>query len=163
VTPAHPARVCTFQPVPSQPVPSQRSSWATERRNPRTLDIDRQSSLDLLRTLHAEDALVPEAVAEALPRLALAVDLAVTALGAGGRVHYFGAGTSGRLALLDVAEVGTTYALRWQRWAPRAVPAPPRCSSRRTPRRATTRQAARQQTSWSWRTPARRPSRARPG
>lgn len=111
MTPAHPARVCAFQPIPSQPVPSQRSSWATERRNPRTLDIDRQSSLDLLRTLHAEDALVPEVVAEALPRLALAVDLAVTALGAGGRVHYFGAGTSGRLALLDVAELGPTYAL----------------------------------------------------
>lgn len=92
-------------------IPSQRSLRATERRNPRTADIDRQSSLDVLRTLHAEDSLVPGAVAEALPRLAVAVDLAVAALDACGRVHYFGAGTSGRLAMLDVAELGPTYAL----------------------------------------------------
>lgn len=96
---------------PDRVVPPHRPSRAAERRNPRTVDIDRQSSLDLLRTLHAEDAVVPAAVAEALPRLAVAVDLAVAALDSGGRVHYFGAGTSGRLAMLDTAELGPTYAL----------------------------------------------------
>ncbi|MQA14401.1 MAG: N-acetylmuramic acid 6-phosphate etherase [Pseudonocardiaceae bacterium] len=91
--------------------PTEQPQAPTERRNPRTVDIDRQSSLELLRTLHAEDALVPDEVAAALPQLAVAVDLAVTALGEGGRVHYFGAGTSGRLALLDAVELGPTYAL----------------------------------------------------
>ncbi|MEV0425788.1 N-acetylmuramic acid 6-phosphate etherase [Micromonospora sp. NPDC050495] len=83
----------------------------TETRNPRTLDIDRLDTLTLLRTLHAEDARVPAAVAAALPRLAEAVDLAVTALRRGGRIHYFGAGSSGRFGVLDAAEVPPTYGL----------------------------------------------------
>lgn len=90
---------------------SVRVSSPTEDRNPRTADIDRLPSLDLLRLLNAEDARVPAAVASALPELARAVDLAVAAIGDGGSVHYFGAGTSGRLAVLDVAELGPTYAL----------------------------------------------------
>lgn len=83
----------------------------TERRNPRTTTIDRQSTLDVLRTLNAEDALVPAAVGRALEPLAAAVDLAVAAVTAGNRVHYFGAGTSGRLAALDAAELGPTYSV----------------------------------------------------
>lgn len=81
----------------------------TERRNPRTVDLDQLSTLDLLRTVNAEDRLVPDAVAAALPALATAVDHAAAALRAGGRVHYVGAGTSGRLATLDAAELAPTY------------------------------------------------------
>jgi N-acetylmuramic acid 6-phosphate etherase len=85
--------------------------WPTEERNPRTVAIDRLPTLDVLRLLNAEDATVPAAVAAALPPLAEAVDLAVAALAAGGRLHYFGAGTSGRLAVLDAAELGPTFGL----------------------------------------------------
>ncbi|HEY8372691.1 MAG TPA: N-acetylmuramic acid 6-phosphate etherase [Pseudonocardiaceae bacterium] len=81
----------------------------TEQRNPRTLDIDQLPTLDVLRLINDEDRTVPEAVAAALPDLARAVDIAVEALHAGGRVHYVGAGTSGRLAVLDAAELVPTY------------------------------------------------------
>jgi len=81
----------------------------TERRNPRTTDLDRLSTLDLLRSINAEDRLVPDAVAAALPALSVAVDLAVEALRNGHRVHYVGAGTSGRMATLDAAELAPTY------------------------------------------------------
>ena len=81
----------------------------TERRNPRTTDLDRLSTLDLLRSINAEDRLVPDAVAAALPALATAVDLAAEALRTGRRVHYVGAGTSGRMATLDAAELAPTY------------------------------------------------------
>lgn len=81
----------------------------TERRNPRTVDLDLLSTLDLLRSINAEDRLVPDAVAAALPALATAVDLAVEALRAGHRVHYVGAGTSGRMASADAAELSPTF------------------------------------------------------
>lgn len=81
----------------------------TERRNPRTTDLDRLSTLDVLRSINAEDRLVPDAVAAALPALARAVDFAVEALRTGHRVHYVGAGTSGRMATLDAAELAPTY------------------------------------------------------
>ncbi|GAB3457146.1 N-acetylmuramic acid 6-phosphate etherase [Actinophytocola sediminis] len=81
----------------------------TERRNPRTTDLDQLSTLDVLRSINAEDRLVPDAVGAALPALATAVDLAVEALRNGHRVHYVGAGTSGRMATLDAAELAPTY------------------------------------------------------
>ncbi len=87
----------------------------TEQRNPRTADIDRLSTREILRLINAEDATVPAAVAAALPRLAEAVDLAVAALDAGHRMHYFGAGTSGRLAVLDAAELRPTFGLEADR------------------------------------------------
>ncbi len=81
----------------------------TERRNPRTTDLDQLPTLDLLRTINAEDRLVPDAVAAALPALATAVDFATEALRGGHRVHYVGAGTSGRLATVDAAELVPTF------------------------------------------------------
>lgn len=81
----------------------------TEQRNPRTVEIDRMSTLGILGLINAEDHRVPEAVAEVLPRLAEAVDFAVEALRGGHRVHYVGAGTSGRLAVLDAAELIPTF------------------------------------------------------
>ncbi|PWW65940.1 N-acetylmuramic acid 6-phosphate etherase [Actinokineospora spheciospongiae] len=81
----------------------------TERRNPRTAEIDRMSTLDILRTINTEDHVVPGAVAAALQHLSRAVDLATEALRDGHRVHYVGAGTSGRLATLDAAELKPTF------------------------------------------------------
>lgn len=88
-----------------------RVSSPTELVNPRTIDIDVVSTLEVVRLLNAEDALVPGAVAEVLPALARLVDDAAEAVAAGGRVHYFGAGTSGRLAVLDAAELKPTFGL----------------------------------------------------
>ncbi|NED93914.1 N-acetylmuramic acid 6-phosphate etherase [Phytoactinopolyspora alkaliphila] len=81
----------------------------TEARNPRTTDIDVLPTLDLLRRINAEDATVPSRVAAALPALAELVDAATQRFREGGSVHYFGAGSSGRLASLDVAELPPTY------------------------------------------------------
>ena len=81
----------------------------TEQRNPRTTDIDRVPTIDVLRMSNEEDRTVPVAVAAALPELAGAVDLGVAAIMSGGRVHYVGAGTSGRLATLDAAELVPTF------------------------------------------------------
>ena len=83
----------------------------TEQRHPRTHDIDVLPTLDLLRLINDEDAQVAPAVAAALPALGEAVDLAVEAMRAGGSVHYFGAGTSGRIAALDAAELPPTFGL----------------------------------------------------
>jgi N-acetylmuramic acid 6-phosphate etherase len=83
----------------------------TEQRNPLSASIDRMSTLELLRLINTEDHGVPEAVAAVLPDLARAVELAVRALSAGHRVHYVGAGTSGRIAVLDAAELIPTFGL----------------------------------------------------
>ncbi len=82
----------------------------TEARNPRTTDIDRVPTLEVLHLINDEDQQVALAVRAALPRLAGAVDLAVEALRQGRRVHYVGAGTSGRLGVLDAAELPPTFA-----------------------------------------------------
>jgi len=83
----------------------------TEERNRRTIDIDVVSTEEILRLLNAEDAMVAGAVASALPALATVVDRVVERLTAGGQVHYFGAGTSGRMGVLDSAEVIPTFGL----------------------------------------------------
>ncbi len=83
----------------------------TELRNGRTLDIDVLPTLAMLERLNDEDAMVASAVRRALPDLAKVVDAADRALHAGGRVHYFGSGTSGRLAVLDAAELRPTFDL----------------------------------------------------
>ncbi|MQA17598.1 MAG: N-acetylmuramic acid 6-phosphate etherase, partial [Pseudonocardiaceae bacterium] len=83
----------------------------TEERNPRTTEIDQLPTLQVLQLLNAEDALVADAVAEVLPQLVRAVDIVVDRLRAGGRLHYFGAGTSGRLAALDAAELAPTFSV----------------------------------------------------
>ena len=81
----------------------------TERRNDRTTDIDIVPTIELLRMLNAEDALVATAVAQVAPVLAEVVEVTVGLLKAGGRVHYFGAGSSGRIGVLDAAEVVPTF------------------------------------------------------
>jgi N-acetylmuramic acid 6-phosphate etherase len=81
----------------------------TEERNQRTRDIDTVPTLELLTLLNAEDAAVADAVKATLPVLAVVVDLVVERLRAGGLVHYFGAGSSGRIGVLDAAEVVPTF------------------------------------------------------
>jgi N-acetylmuramic acid 6-phosphate etherase len=81
----------------------------TEQRNPRTEDIDLMSTIGILGMINAEDHLVPDAVHAVLPQVARAVDYATEALRNGHRVHYVGAGTSGRLATLDAAELVPTF------------------------------------------------------
>lgn len=81
----------------------------TEQRNPRTTDIDLMSTIGIPGAINAEDRWVPDAVNAVLGQLAVAVDHAVEVLRGGGRVHYVGAGTSGRLATLDAAELVPTF------------------------------------------------------
>ncbi|NRQ32223.1 N-acetylmuramic acid 6-phosphate etherase [Nonomuraea sp. NN258] len=83
----------------------------TERRNPRTTDIDTLESSDVLRLLLAEDAAGVQAAAAAGDQLARAVDAAHARIAEGGHVHYFGAGASGRLAVLDATEIRPTFGM----------------------------------------------------
>src|SRR3984893_6108321 len=78
-------------------------------RNDRTTQIDTVATLELLRLLNAEDAMVAGAVAAILPILAEVVDRTVVRVRDGGHVHYFGAGSSGRIGVLDAAEVVPTF------------------------------------------------------
>src|SRR5262249_25670355 len=80
----------------------------TERRNPRSVDIDLFPTERVLKIINAEDALVPAAVATAIPDIAKLVDIARECIRAGGHVIYAGAGTSGRIALTDAAEIPPT-------------------------------------------------------
>ena len=81
----------------------------TESRNPKSRGLDRKSTLEILRVLNREDARVALAVRKQLPKIARAVDAIVKAFHRGGRLIYVGAGTSGRIALLDAAECPPTF------------------------------------------------------
>lgn len=88
---------------------TQLQQLVSEGRNPRTTDIDLMSSLDIVTTINAEDHRVAAAVGRVLPQVAQAVDAIVTAFHAGGRLIYIGAGTSGRLGILDASECPPTF------------------------------------------------------
>jgi N-acetylmuramic acid 6-phosphate etherase len=81
----------------------------TEQSNDAARDLDCKSSLAIARLINAEDATVAAAVAQVLPQIARAIDLAAAALKRGGRLIYVGAGTSGRIAALDAAECSPTF------------------------------------------------------
>ncbi len=81
----------------------------TEQRNPRTGRIDVASSLEIVDLINAEDALVAPALRAVREHIARAIDLAVAAFGRGGRLLYAGAGTSGRLGVLDASECPPTF------------------------------------------------------
>lgn len=81
----------------------------TEQVNPASRDIDSLSTSDMLRVMNSEDQEVPGAVQREIPAIAEAVDRIVNALRAGGRLFYIGAGTSGRLGVLDAAECPPTF------------------------------------------------------
>jgi N-acetylmuramic acid 6-phosphate etherase len=82
---------------------------ATEQRNPRTFDLDTLDVAGILARISAEDHTVPAAVARELPFIAQAVELVVASFGEGGRLLYVGAGTSGRLGVLDASECPPTF------------------------------------------------------
>jgi len=91
----------------------------TEQPNPRTADIDRLDTLGVLQRLNDEDELVAPVVRAALPQVARAVDVALERWQRGGRIVLFGAGTSGRLAMLDAAELGPTFGVAPERYVAR--------------------------------------------
>ena len=81
----------------------------TEGRNARSVHIDSASTIDLLTIMNDEDVMVARVVRNALPNIALAVEMIVTRIQAGGRLIYIGAGTSGRLGVLDAVECVPTF------------------------------------------------------
>jgi len=81
----------------------------TEKRNKQAENLDRMSTLQILQLMNEEDKKVAYAVEQALPAIAEAVDVITAALQNGGRLLYFGAGTSGRLGILDASECPPTF------------------------------------------------------
>src|SRR5579862_6316510 len=81
----------------------------TEARNPNTSELDRLSTSELVMALHRENYAVADAVAAVLPQVTQAVDLVAERLGRGGRLFFVGAGTSGRLGVLDASECPPTF------------------------------------------------------
>ncbi len=81
----------------------------TEQPNPASEELDRLPTLEILRLIHEEDRGVPETVGRALEAVAEVVEAAAGAISGGGRLVYVGAGTSGRLGVLDAAECPPTY------------------------------------------------------
>jgi len=87
------------------------SSLTTERRNERSKRIHQVETIDMLKIMNDEDKTVAEAVQEVLPDVKTAVDYAVGSLKKGGRIIYIGAGTSGRLGVLDAAECPPAFSI----------------------------------------------------
>src|SRR5664279_2299593 len=81
----------------------------TEQANPASASIDTLPTEEALRIINAEDAKVAAAVEREIPAIARAVDAIVAAFGKGGRLFYIGAGTSGRLGVLDASEIPPTF------------------------------------------------------
>ena len=88
---------------------SEISQLSTEQRNPKSMDIDSYSTKDILKLINEEDKTVPLAVEKELPYIEKAVELIVKAIKSGGRLIYFGAGTSGRLGVVDASECPPTF------------------------------------------------------
>lgn len=86
-----------------------RGHLMTELRNQRSMQIDRVSIADAVGIMNAEDATIPAAVAAATPEIVRAIELVVAAFESGGRLIYVGAGTSGRLGVLDASECPPTF------------------------------------------------------
>ena len=83
----------------------------TESVNPNSRDIDLKSIPEILNIINNEDMLVPLAVQKAIPEITLAVEAVVKSLESGGRLIYYGAGTSGRIGVVDAAECAPTYTI----------------------------------------------------
>ena len=90
-------------------LPDTLSGLVSEGRNPDTMDLDTLSSLELVTRINAQDKLVPVAIEKELPAIANAVDVISDAFRSGGRLFYTGAGTSGRLGVLDASECPPTF------------------------------------------------------
>lgn len=88
---------------------AQIASLATEQRNPRSMNIDTASIREILDIINTEDHKVPIAVREEIPYIEQAIEILVSAFREGGRLFYVGAGTSGRLGILDASECPPTF------------------------------------------------------
>lgn len=86
-----------------------RNELITEKQNPHSMDIDKLSTLEILELINKEDSLIPSAVQKAISEIEKVVEFAVTALKNGNRIIYIGAGTSGRLGILDASEIPPTF------------------------------------------------------
>jgi len=93
----------------TRPANSKLDSLSTEQLLPAARDLDRMSSLEIVRLINREDATVAAAVGRALPQIARAIDVVVAGLRHGGRLIYVGAGTSGRIGALDASEIPPTF------------------------------------------------------
>jgi N-acetylmuramic acid 6-phosphate etherase len=91
--------------------PTTLGSLLTESRNPASEHLDQLSTLDMLRVINDEDATVASAVRETLPSIAQAIDEIAARFNRGGRLFYLGAGTSGRLGVLDASECPPTFSV----------------------------------------------------
>lgn len=91
--------------------PKDRSFILTEKRNPKSEKIDTMSTMEILNLINEEDATVHLAVRKALPEIAQAVEIVYEAFKNGGRLRYSGAGTSGRLGVLDASECPPTFSV----------------------------------------------------
>ena len=85
------------------------STLITEQRNPNSMHVDSLSVLEIVRLMNEEDKQVPLAIEKCLPQIAQAVERTVAAFQQGGRLVYIGAGTSGRLGVLDASECPPTF------------------------------------------------------
>jgi N-acetylmuramic acid 6-phosphate etherase len=90
-------------------MPEKLESLLTEQPNPVSARIDRLSTVEMLRVINTEDQLVADSITPELPRVAQAIDGIVNAFQSGGRLFYIGAGTSGRLGVLDASECPPTF------------------------------------------------------
>src|ERR1035441_4328493 len=89
-------------------------SLATEQRNPRSARMDEMSVEEILRLINSEDAKVAEAVSLEIPHITRVVEELVYRFKNGGRLFYVGAGTSGRMGIIDAAECPPTFGTHWQ-------------------------------------------------
>ncbi|MCU0524696.1 MAG: N-acetylmuramic acid 6-phosphate etherase [Elainella sp. Prado103] len=103
------------KPDPHSPSEIDLSQLATEQRNAKTAAIDRVSTLEMVRLINAEDQQVALAVEQVLPEIAEAIDRIAVQFQQGGRLFYIGAGTSGRLGILDASECPPTYGVEFGR------------------------------------------------
>ena len=85
------------------------STLITEQRNPNSMNVDSLSALEIVQLMNEEDKQVPVAIEKCLPQIAQAVECIVAAFQQGGRLVYIGAGTSGRLGVLDASECPPTF------------------------------------------------------
>ena len=85
------------------------STLITEQRNPNSMNVDSLSALEIVQLMNDEDKQVPLAIEKCLPQIAQAVERIVAAFQQGGRLVYIGAGTSGRLGVLDASECPPTF------------------------------------------------------
>lgn len=87
------------------------STLITEQRNPNSMNVDSLSALEIMQLMNEEDKQVPLAIEKCLPQIAQAVERIVAAFQQGGRLVYIGAGTSGRLGVLDASECPPTFGM----------------------------------------------------